>query len=248
MHHARRGVGGPLNPKSAICGADSPPEALWVGERHDLGVLKVGSHAAGAREPGQARKGAAISGIPCVPWGSPTGAPGSCTSRFREVEGGSVVHFGFTYVEILIVLFLSFIFTFVAFLLVKTVLKGSFLIINKTQRVMDKMFLVDYIKTEYIKDCSEFLGVSNDSLIFMNRFGKTILYIVENVDNIRKVIRKSDGEGNNILYEGEAYISFSSTEKFWRLNIDKYSFEFPIILSPQSPSFCSHLQYHLEQP
>ena len=61
LHHARRGVGGPLNPKSAICGADSPPEAPWVGERHDPGVLKVGSHAAGAREPGQALTGAAMS-------------------------------------------------------------------------------------------------------------------------------------------------------------------------------------------
>ena len=248
LHHARRGVGGPLNPKSATCGADSPPEALRVGKRHDLGVMKVGSHATGTREPGQARKGAAISGTPCVPWGSPAGASGSCTSRFGEVEGGSVVHFGFTYVEILIVLFLSLIFTFVSLLLIRTVLRGSFLVINKTQKIMDKMFLIDYVGTEYMKECSKFLEITDDSLHFLNKSGKRVTYIVKNVGDTWKVVRKSDGEGNNVLYEGKEPVSFSLVEHLWRLNVGKHSFEFPINPFSRSLSSYSHPRDHRERP
>jgi len=236
LHHARRGVGGPLNPKSAIRGADSPPEALWVGKRHDLGVMKVGSHATGAREPGQARKGAAISGIPCVPWGSPTGASRSCTSRSRVVEGGSVVPSGFTYTEILITLFLSFIFVFISLLIVKVALKGSLLVINETQKIMDETFLIDYIWMEYMKECSELLKVSKRTLHFLGKSGKKISYVVKREGDIWKVVRKSNSEGNNVLYEGEKPVSFSLVKNLWRLNLGKYSFEFPINLSPRFPS------------
>jgi hypothetical protein len=49
---------------------------------------KVGSCATRSREPGQARKGAAVSGVPKVPQGGPAGA------GFRDSDGRSRVQSG----------------------------------------------------------------------------------------------------------------------------------------------------------
>ena len=51
-------------------------------------VLKVGSCAAGRREPGQVRKEAALSGSSRVPQGCLTGAVEPGTRRLSEFDGG----------------------------------------------------------------------------------------------------------------------------------------------------------------
>ena len=71
---ARRGARGPLYRKPPTCRADyssaafvrsgSPRQAAWM----------VGSCATRSHEPGQAREGAAVSGVPGVPQGGPAGA------------------------------------------------------------------------------------------------------------------------------------------------------------------------------
>ncbi|KAF2955483.1 hypothetical protein AS160_09785 [Marinitoga sp. 38H-ov] len=54
-------------------------------------LLKAGSRATGTREPGQARKGAAISGTSCVPRGCPA------IFNFRGIKNEKNIFYDFHY-------------------------------------------------------------------------------------------------------------------------------------------------------
>jgi hypothetical protein len=80
--------GVPCRRKPSIRRADYPPAAVERPGSPRQAALMVGSCATRSREPGQARKGAAVSGVPGVPQGRPAGA--GC----REGDGRSTVQGG----------------------------------------------------------------------------------------------------------------------------------------------------------
>src|SRR5262245_36735102 len=59
---ARRGISGALSPEIRFSGAESRSEGLTVGVSAPRAALTAGSWATWAREPGQVRKEAAVSG------------------------------------------------------------------------------------------------------------------------------------------------------------------------------------------
>src|SRR5918996_1766365 len=71
---ARRGTSGALHPQSATAGLNSRSRRLPPVHRRRGPTLRVGSHAAEAREPRQVRKEAAVSERLRVPWGDLAGA------------------------------------------------------------------------------------------------------------------------------------------------------------------------------
>ena len=62
MDRARRGTSGALSPEIRFSGAESRSEGLAVGVSAPRAALTAGSCATWAREPGQVRKEAALSG------------------------------------------------------------------------------------------------------------------------------------------------------------------------------------------
>ena len=92
MYHglgcARWGASGPLYPRSASCGTESPPEAGRRGSCSRTEALKAGSCAAAGREPRQIRKEAAVSGVRWVPQGDLVRADDAGeTVMVRSTEG-----------------------------------------------------------------------------------------------------------------------------------------------------------------
>jgi hypothetical protein len=71
---ARWGARGPLYRKPSTCRTDYPSAAWRLPSSLRQAVWMVGSCATRSREPGQARKGAAVSGVPGAPQGCPAGA------------------------------------------------------------------------------------------------------------------------------------------------------------------------------
>jgi hypothetical protein len=90
---ARRGVRGPLNRKPSTRRVDDPSAACGGPCSTRCAALMVGSYATRSREPGQARKGAAVSGVPSAPQGRPAGAGGRERGGHSGVQDGSHGHF-----------------------------------------------------------------------------------------------------------------------------------------------------------
>ncbi|MDK2786636.1 MAG: hypothetical protein PWQ80_1315 [Thermotoga sp.] len=227
VHHARRGVGGPLYPKSAICGAELPPEALRVGKRCGSEAMKVGSYATEPCEPGQAREGAAISRCLRVPWGCPTGALRPRTPRSGDVDGGCVVHFlfGYTIVEILSLLFCFCTITLIGFLTISLVLETKARLVNDLDKALDEFYAVDFMRHEYEVKKAEIpsLSVTSSCLSFNADYkGKSgrISYVVVFNDGLYKLIRRGlSGEGNNYLLETKKKIVFLQDGKVFSVRI-----------------------------
>lgn len=227
MHHARRGAGGPLYPKSAVRGAEFPPEALRVGKRRDSGAMKTGSHATEPCEPGQAREGAAISRCFRVPWGSPVGAFRSRTPRSGEVDGGCVVHFSFGYslVETLALMFCICTVVMIGLLSLSLAMKTRARLVYDIDLLTDEFYAVDFMKHEYeVKAAaSPSVSVTSNSLSFNASYDKksgTISYLVMFKDGLYKIVRFGlSGEGNNYLIETKKEIHFSQEGKVFSVMI-----------------------------
>ncbi len=238
----RRGVGGSLNPKSAICGAEIPPEAFRVGKRLPGRVMKVGSHATGAREPGQAREGAAISGISRAPWGSPAGARKGRTPRSGSVDGGRAAHIfpAQIFTEILISLVIL---TIVFAIAIKTVTDFALFtrwLAKEAEDFMDFIDRINFILNETAKRQSRgvyecfnenrigFYGISNGA-------EKLIEYYIIRDGEECKLYRKADGEGNNLLLTAN-HLKFTQYGSMVILEVDDYKFFIPELNLPDYPS------------
>ncbi len=176
--------------------------------------MKVGSHAARAREPGQAREGAAISGFSRAPWGSPAGAPRESTPRSGNVEGGRAAHFSFMLVEFLIYLL---VFSTMVLLGLGVYIKVNLnikSILNILDRKIDEFMAISFIRTEVLskiippynvnvnKNSFSFSGFSNGT-------SKIITYVIESEKDIFRLKRKANGEGNNVLCESTTPMHFT---------------------------------------
>ena len=191
--------------------------------------MKVGSHATGAREPGQAREGAAISGITRVPWGSPAGASRKGTPRFGKVEGGCTVRLSNTLIEVLIELLV----VALASLSFFPVFGSATLLFKKVSvrmnRFIDMSMAISFIRDEINSRIAipgfsvsstqklAFIGLSNGRV-------KEITYSVRKKGEGYRIYRKADGEGNNIIYESKSPIWFERKKRMVILHVEGYEF------------------------
>ncbi len=225
----RRGVGGPLNPKSAIRGADNPPEASRVGKRLFGGVMKVGSHATRTREPGQAREGAAISGLSRAPWGSPAGALKKSTPRSGKVEGGRTAPFAFSMIEVIIDILIISILALLAITVYSDCLLFMKQIMIKTDKLIDELMAVGFLRGEMISRTvyPYEIHVTENSLSYKavtETATKTITYSIKLENKTFVLKRSADGEGSNYLYESRRPMKFTQEGSLIALHVEGHVF------------------------
>ncbi len=191
--------------------------------------MKVGSHATGTREPGQAREGAAISGITRVPWGSPAGASRKGTPRFGKVEDGRTVRLSSAIVQVLIELLVI----SLASLSFFPVFGSATALFRKISSRMDKFidmsmavsFMRDEINSRIIEPGFSASSTQRLSFVgFSNGQVKTITYLIRKVGEKYRIYRKARWEGNNVIYESENPMWFEVRKRMVIFHVDNYEF------------------------
>ncbi len=191
--------------------------------------MKVGSHATGTREPGQAREGAAISGDTRVPWGSPAGASRKGTPRFGKVEGGCTVRLSSTIVQVLIELLVI----SLASLSFFPVFGSATALFKKVSDRMDKFidmsmavsFIRDEINSRIIEPGFSASSTRRLSFVgFSNGQIKTITYLIRKVGEKYRIYRKARWEGNNVIYESEKPMWFEAKKRMVIFHVEGYEF------------------------
>ena len=186
--------------------------------------MKAGSHATRAREPGQAREGAAISGSSRAPWGSPAGAPRPSTLRFGSVEGGCTARFGFSLVELIVDILVS----SAVFLISLSGIFQAMAVMNRIKEDMDRtidlVMAVNFIRdeihermisnglTRYSENFITFEGLSSGRI-------RTITYRIVKRKGMYRMYRHADGEGNNVVLDWKGRMWFEPSKDLLTIHI-----------------------------
>lgn len=133
-------------------------------------------------------------------------------------------------VQILIYLIVSLIFISIAAIVLNTVITHARTTIDRVDKETDFFMAVDFLRMDFWFRSISIGNVSKDGIRFtfkekIDRYEKTVSYLVEKVDNTYQLKRVAN-DGVNVVYKSAAPISFSEPRQgIWVIQIEGFQFE-----------------------